>query len=263
MTNPNTEPGLGVPSPATSGTDTVRDASPGAPAAASFDDAMREAELRVAEARNNEIVDREAERRRVHQETSARLREVEKGTEAHFALLSLRQEWTLPLDDDDYVLWMQRHLLEQHGKAMADEVSQKRRAKAKEMARGPAIGIAIAAGLATVAGIGWWLRGSTERTQSAVTSSPEATTQDATPAVETARRAAKAEPAAEPTTAPAATAPEATESAAPTAAAAAPPSAAGAPGPTAPGTPGASSPSKGGAMPKPGAPKKDMWEREF
>lgn len=250
MTNPTTEPGLGGPAPAASGTDTLPDATPSAPAS-SFDDAMREAELRVAEARNREIVDREAERRRVHLETTAKLREVEKGSDAHFELLALRQKWTLPLDDDDYVLWMQHHLLEQHGKAMADEASQKRRERAKQMAKGPAIGIAVVAGLAVVAGIGWFLRGTSDKARAVATSAQEV---EAAPAAATEPpKAATTEPT-KPTVAPVETVAPATSTAdAPPKAAA--PSAA--PTPAAP--PGAPKP----GAPKPGAPKKDMWEREF
>jgi hypothetical protein len=251
MSNPTTEPGLGGPAPASSGTDTVRDATPTPPPASSFDDAMRDAELRVAEAHNREIVDREAERRRVHLETTAKLRQVEKGSDAHFELLALRQKWTLPLDDDDYVLWMQHHLLEQHGKAMADEASQKRRERAKQMARGPAIGLAVVLGLATVAAIGWFLRGSAEKTRGAAATAAETAPPAAAPP-------SAAAPAAAETAAPASTT---TPTAAATAAA--PPSAPPASSAAAPGAP----PKGGGAAPnpgsKPGAPKRDPWEREF
>lgn len=261
MTNPSTEPGLGGPAPAPTGSDTMPDASP-SPPKASFDDAMHEAELRVAETHNREIVEREAERRRVHLDTMAKLREVERGSEAHFALLALRQEWTLPLDDDDYVLWMQRHLLAQHGQAMADEASQKRRAKAKAMARGPAMVIAVVAGLATVAAIGWWLRGSGEQRAPATAESaaPTAPAETATPTAKP-TEAATAPPlppsAAESA---ASAAPVASASAAATADASAPAASTPVAAPTVSVRPGGAP--RGGPG-KPPAPKPDLWEREF
>ncbi len=262
MTNPTTEPGLGGPAPASSGSDTLPDATPTPPPAASFDDAMRDAALRVAEAHNRELVDREAERRRVHLDTTAKLRQVEKGSDAHFELLALRQRWTLPLDDDDYVLWMQHHLLQQHGQAMADEVSQKRRERAKQMARGPAIVIAILAGLATVAAIGWYMRGSADRARMPAGEAPAA--------AEAAPPAARPAAAAPPVTPTAAATPSVAleqEAAAAASAASAPPEAAAAPstvGETpARGAPAAPAGASTGAPSRPGAPKKDMWEREF
>lgn len=256
------------------------EAPDGGPArvASSIDEAMLDAELKVAEQKNREVFEREKRRRIVDEQTRGKLARVEKGSKEHFEVLALRQKWTLPLDDADYKLWMQNHLLAQHAGALAEEASQQRIDKAKRVARGPVIALAAVAVLGAVAALGWWVRGSDVAPEGAApssqatgagttvaTSAPAAATADATAA---ARAEPGAAPAAsgsggEPMVRAEASAPGPAEGSAPGPGAAAATGTAAAP--ARPGATGGGAAATAPAGPRPPAPggKKDIWEREF
>ena len=133
MAEPITTPGLGGTPPGSAG----GEGEPAAPVASTVDEAMREAELKIAEQQSREVFEREKRRRVVDEQTRGKMAKVEKGSKEHFEVLALRQKWTLPLDDADYKLWMQQHLLAEHGGALAEQATQQRIETAKRVARGP------------------------------------------------------------------------------------------------------------------------------
>lgn len=282
MAEPITTPGLGgapggAPSGGVDGSTRLEPAvsraevdgesagEPGAPAA-TVDEAMREAELKIAEQQSREVFEREKRRRIVDEQTRGKLGKVEKGSKEHFEVLALRQKWTLPLDDADYKLWMQQHLLAEHGGALAEQATQLRIETAKRVARGPLIAIAAVALLGAVAALGWWVRGGDVPPDTAATSAQSRA--PAATSVVTAAPAPTGEPARSgPVVAPAGTdapAPSVTPAAAPEAAAPAETTTAPAAAP-ATGKPGSTAPATAPAGPRAPAPggKKDIWEREF
>jgi len=187
-----------------------------------------------------------------------------KGSKEHFEVLALRQKWTLPLDDGDYKLWMHSHLLEQHGGALAEEATHRRIEKAKAVARGPVIAIAVLGLVAVVAGAGWWLgRGASgEASAPAATAGPRADTAAVAPTVVAAPRAALPGAAPPETATPAATGREPAAGAAGASAVPAGPSAAPAKAASAATPPAAKTSAP--AAPRPaGSGGKDIWEREF
>jgi hypothetical protein len=278
-----TEPGLGGPSVGLS-MDTIPDSdlelSP--TPSPSVEDAMREADLRLAASQGRDAFEREKKRRIVDEQTRQKMGKLEKGSKEHMEVLALRQKWTLPLDDADYRLWMQRQMLEQHADALAEEVSHKRIEKAKAAARGPMIAIGVVSVCAAIAGVGWLIgRGAPPAppvtgASSVVAAPPEVASAPPPSAIQEATPPATGAPAATAgPTAPSVPPPATTAAASPTAplpatAAGAPPSAPTA-APTAATPPSAPAPAASPAgdpaappsTPRPPATGKDIWEREF